>query len=86
MPSFTAKRKEVAIEMAEDAISESQRVANQATQSERRLSVVIDQAGEALKAYGTFSSIKNNSPQGLHAQVEVLYINCESQASAAPRR
>ena len=42
--AFTAKQKEVAIEMAEDAISESQHVANQATQSEGRLSIVLDQA------------------------------------------
>ena len=81
--AFTAKQKEVAIEMAEDAISESQQVANQATQSEGRLSVVLDQANSNSESLQDVSVHLEEQSQDLHAQVEVLNINCESQASAA---
>lgn len=67
--AFTAKQKEVAIEMAEDAISESQQVANQANSNSESLQDV--------------SVHLEQQSQDLHAQVEVLNINCESQASAA---
>ncbi|MEZ8283767.1 chemotaxis protein [Vibrio splendidus] len=81
--AFTAKQKEVAIEMAEDAISESQHVANQAMQSEERLSVVLDQANSNSESLQSVSVHLDQQSQDLHAQVEVLNINCESQASAA---
>ncbi|MCZ8500639.1 methyl-accepting chemotaxis protein [Vibrio lentus] len=81
--AFTAKQKEVAIEMAEDAISESQHVANQATQSEGRLSIVLDQANSNSESLQGVSVHLDQQSQDLHAQVEVLNVNCESQASAA---
>ncbi|MBT9240567.1 methyl-accepting chemotaxis protein [Vibrio splendidus] len=81
--AFTAKQKEVAIEMAEDAISESQHVANQATQSEGQLSIVLDQANSNSESLQGVSVHLDQQSQDLHAQVEVLNINCESQASAA---
>ncbi|KZX67928.1 chemotaxis protein [Vibrio sp. HI00D65] len=81
--AFTAKQKEVAIEMAEQAISESQQVANKATQSEGRLSVVLDQANSNSESLQSVSVHLEQQSQDLHAQVEVLNINCESQASAA---
>ena len=81
--AFTAKQKEVAIEMAEEAISESQQVANKATQSEGRLSVVLDQANSNSESLQGVSVHLEQQSQDLHAQVEVLNINCESQASAA---
>ncbi|CAK2151477.1 methyl-accepting chemotaxis protein [Vibrio crassostreae] len=81
--AFTAKQKEVAIEMAEEAISESQQIANQATQSEGRLSVVLDQANSNSESLQGVSVHLDQQSRDLHAQVEVLNINCESQASAA---
>lgn len=81
--AFTAKQKEVAIEMAEQAISESQQVANKATQSEGRLSVVLDQANSNSESLQGVSVHLEQQSQDLHEQVEVLNINCESQASAA---
>lgn len=73
----------MAIEIAEEAISESQHVANQATQSEGRLSIVLDQANSNSESLQGVSVHLDQQSQDLHVQVEVLNINCESQASAA---
>ena len=81
--AFTAKQKEIAIEQAEAAKTESQSVAAQATQSEAQLSVVLDQANNNSQSLQGVSVQLDQQSKDLHSQVEVLNMNCESQASAA---
>ncbi|MCG9630751.1 methyl-accepting chemotaxis protein [Vibrio sp. Isolate30] len=81
--AFTAKQKEIAIEQAELARTQSQSVAAQATQSEAQLSVVLEQANTNSQSLQGVSVQLDQQSNDLHSQVEVLNMNCESQASAA---
>lgn len=81
--AFTAKQKEVAIDLAEKATSESQRVANKAMKGEQQLSVVLEQANSNSQNLQGVSVNLDQQSTDLHSQVEALNLNCESQASAA---
>ncbi|MGF1754268.1 methyl-accepting chemotaxis protein [Vibrio makurazakiensis] len=81
--AFTAKQKEVAIELAEQAKAASQTIAAKATQSEAQLTVVLDQANDNSKSLHGVSIHLDQQSHDLHSQVEALNVNCESQASAA---
>ncbi len=56
LPAFTAKQKEVAIEMAEEAISEANTLPTK-RRSEGRLSIVLDQANWIQRVYKVFRFI-----------------------------
>ncbi|WP_281630155.1 methyl-accepting chemotaxis protein [Vibrio sp. St2] len=81
--AFTAKQRDQAIELAEDAKQKSEAVADKATQGERHLSSVLDQANQNSHQLKEVSQALESQSEALDSQVSQLNINSESQASAA---
>lgn len=81
--AFTAKQRDQAIELAEYAKQKSEAVADKATQGERHLSSVLDQANQNSHQLKEVSQILESQSEALDSQVSQLNINSESQASAA---
>lgn len=81
--AFTAKQRDQAIELAEYAKQKSEAVADKATQGERHLSSVLDQANQNSHQLKEVSQILESQSEALDNQVSQLNINSESQASAA---
>ncbi|MCG9682741.1 methyl-accepting chemotaxis protein [Vibrio sp. Isolate23] len=81
--AFTAKQREQAIELAEYAKQKSEAVADKATQGERHLSSVLDQANQNSHQLKEVSQVLESQSEALDSQVSQLNINSESQASAA---
>ncbi|NOH62933.1 methyl-accepting chemotaxis protein [Vibrio sp. RE88] len=81
--AFTAKQRDQAIELAEYAKQKSEAVADKATQGERHLSSVLDQANQNSHQLKEVSQVLESQSEALDSQVSQLNINSESQASAA---
>ncbi|NRB66244.1 MAG: chemotaxis protein [Vibrio sp.] len=81
--AFTAKQRDQAIELAEYAKKKSEAVADRATQGERHLSSVLDQANQNSHQLKAVSQILESQSEALDNQVSQLNINSETQASAA---
>ena len=80
---FTAKQRDTALNLAEQAIDHSEAIANKATLGEQSLSEVLEQANQNSVELKTVSEVLESHSQTLDTQVSNLNLNCESQASAA---
>ncbi|USD33410.1 MULTISPECIES: methyl-accepting chemotaxis protein [Vibrio] len=81
--AFTVKQRDQAIELAEYAKQKSEAVADKATQGERHLSSVLEQANQNSHQLKEVSQVLESQSEALESQVSQLNINSESQASAA---
>ncbi|MEZ8100331.1 methyl-accepting chemotaxis protein [Vibrio bivalvicida] len=81
--AFTAKQRDRAIEIAEQAKSDSEVIAEKATLGEQSLSHVLAQANQNSLQLKDVSQTLESQSLTLDDQVSNLNINCESQASAA---
>ena len=80
---FTAKQRDTALNLAEQAIGSSEAIATKATLGEQSLSEVLEQANQNSVELKTVSEVLESHSQTLDTQVSNLNLNCESQASAA---